>query len=236
MLKRFIRCALASLVLVAAAAHAQTIAQWTFESTGVTGTTGTDFTYGAADTGIQTAGSSETGHHASSSTVWSFAQGAASARGLSAEHWGVGDYFQFTLSTAGYANLVLSWDQIGSATGPRDFKLAYSTDGTNFIDFQTYTVTTQTWSTSSAPAGSHYSLNLSGVTALNNQPSVYFRLVDISMTSIGTAGTPGTVGTAGTSRLDNFTVTAVPEAGSWAMIASGSALLLGLQLARRRRA
>jgi hypothetical protein len=228
---------LATCAITASIARADTLADWTFENAGVASGTGTSFTYGSADSGVAAAGSSETGLHANSSS-WTFAAGPGSARALNANNWSQNDYFQFSLSSANYSGLSLGWDQMGSGTGPRDFALAYSTDGTNFTNFTTYTVSTVSWSSSqvSPPTASHYSFDLSGVTALNNQSTIYFRLVDNSTTAIN--GT-GTVGTSGTGRVDNFTVSAtaiaVPEPASFAMAVIGAGLLVGALRFRRSR-
>ena len=68
------------------------------------------------------------------------------------------------------------------------------------------------------------------MSALNNGSSVYFRLTDVSTTSIN----GGTVGTGGTDRIDNFTVTAdpVPEPSSVFLI--GGLGSLAFILVRRR--
>ena len=223
---------LAIFALAAFAAKADTLADWTFENTGIAGVTGSDFTYGPADTGVQTAGSSMTGHHASATSAWSFAAGPGSARSLSATGWAVNDYFQFSLSTANYQDLQIGFDARGSNTGPRDFSIAYTTDGSTFTNFNTYTVANVSWnSTQTAPpTASHYSFDLSAIDSLENQGTVYFRLIDNSTTSI----TGGTVSSGGTSAIDNFTVsaTAVPEPATIAMLTIGAGIMAG---AMRRR-
>ncbi len=132
--------------------------------------------------------------------------GNGSPNSWSVNHWAVGDYFQFQVSTLGIAGIQLAWDQNGSATGPRDFVLQYSTNGTSFTQFGSqYSLPSpvHTWSNSTFDAACHFSVNLSSVTAPDNVASVYFRLVDNSTTSIN----GGTVGTTGTGRVDNFLVT-----------------------------
>jgi hypothetical protein len=213
------------LSLTAASAQAATIAQWTFE-TSQPATSGSF----AAEIGSGSA----LGHHAGTSTYTS-PSGNGSAHSFSSNTWAVGDYYQFQVSSLGLSNIVLSWDQISSATGPKSFNLSYSTNGTDFTTFgTTYTVlanaSPNTWSSSSSNTASSYTFDLSSITAINNQSSVYFRLVDASTTSAN----GGTVATAGTDRVDNFTITAaaVPEPESYAMMLAG----LGLMgfIARRR--
>jgi hypothetical protein len=60
------------------------------------------------------------------------------------------------------------------------------------------------WTSGTVNSGHTRTLDLSGVSALNNQATVYIRLVDNATTSIG----GGTVATGGTGRVDNFKATA----------------------------
>lgn len=187
------------------------IVQWTFETCDVSLTAGTTpvITVGSAqaDVGTLTAGSSFSGFHSNASTVWSRPVGNGSGNAISSTHWGVGDYYQFQFSTTGYQDISLTWDHTGSGTGPRDFKVQYSTDGSTFIDAtgvnSTYMVTNETWS--SMGAGNPLSkrtLDLSLVSAIQNAAIVYIRLVNSTTTSVN----GGTVAIGGTSRVDNFTV------------------------------
>ena len=52
----------------------------------------------------------------------------------SSNQWQIGDYYQFQVSTVGQSQIGLVFDQTSSATGPRDFKVQYSTNGTTFTD------------------------------------------------------------------------------------------------------
>jgi len=72
-----------------------------------------------------------------------------------------------------------------------------------------------------------YSFDLSSVTAIDNSPNVYLRLIADSTVSAG----GGTVGTGGTDRVDNVTVSVVPEPATLALLGLG---LGGLAIARRR--
>src|SRR5262249_48929727 len=156
-----------------------------------------------------------TGLHASAATVWSNPAGNASAKSVSSDHWAVGGYYQFSFSTSGYTAITITWDQLGSGTGPRHFKAQYSTNGPTTADASgtnsTYVVTNEGWSSSGSPkAASRRTLDLSGVAALANQSTVFIRLVDNSTTNIN--GT--TVATAGTGRVDNFTVNGTATGGT----------------------
>ena len=217
--------------------NAQTIATWTFETSqpGVVSLpaapgAGVAFTNLTPEVGAGTG----TALHVGAAT-YSSPAGNGSARSFSVNTWAVGDYFQFSVSTVGFTGISLSFDQDGSTTGPSTFQLAYSTDGTTYNNFgSTYVIPSGVvWTAGSAnPAGNtSFAYDLSAVTALNNAPNVFFRIIDSSTTSI--AG--GTVGTGGTDRVDNFSVfvTPVPEPSTIALaVISGVA---GLVAFRRRR-
>lgn len=100
--------------------------------------------------------------------------------------------------------LSLSWYQTSSNTGPANFDLAYSTDGTTFTQFGTYAVTNDSWSSSSPPAVGPKSFDLSGITTLDNAATVYFRLRVVDTVAVNDSA----VATTGTCRVDDFTVMA----------------------------
>lgn len=217
--------AVVAMSINASAVSADTLAHWTFETS--LPTSSGPF---AAEVGSGVA----TGFHASASAVYSNPTGDGSAESFSSNFWAVGDYYQFQVNTLGYTDVMLSWDQVSSSTGPRDFKLSYSVDGSAFSDVQSYSVRSNSspaWSSLSRAGLDVYSFDLSSLSTLDNQASVYFRLVDIS--TISASG--GTVGTSGTDRVDNFLVTAapVPEADTYAFMAVGLGLL-GLMMRRRK--
>lgn len=172
-------------------------------------------------------------------SIWTSPVGNGSARALSGSFWAVGDYFQFEASTTGYRDVSVSFDQTSSGTGPREFKLQYSIDGTSFTDVGNYKVLQNTttggrtsWNSNSTFLQSAYSISfpLSGTTAVNDRASVFFRLTMWDTP----AANGGPVNTVGTSRIDNFTVTAtaVPEPATYATLAGVS--LVGLAAWRRR--
>ncbi|HEV7700245.1 MAG TPA: VCBS repeat-containing protein [Pyrinomonadaceae bacterium] len=188
---------------------ATVLALWTFETAPPPDTTdSTTCPTVAADSGALVAGSLFSAVHGNAATDWTTPTGNGSANSVSANTWGVADYFQFKFSTTGYTGISVAWDQISSSTGPRDFKVQYSTDGTNFTDAtgtnSTYVVlvnaSPNTWNGTTPVAASSYTLDLSGVTALNNQPTVYVRLALTSTASAGGA----TIAAGGTGRIDNF--------------------------------
>jgi hypothetical protein len=197
----------AGLMMTGLQASAQTkIAQWTFETSqpGVVALPAAPganayLTNIAAEFGNGTA----SGLHRGSAT-YSSPAGNGSSHSFSANTWtNVGDFFQFAVSTIGVTNLGISFDQVGSATGPKDFKVMYSTDGVTFTQFGSpYVVLLSAWSAATPQPGTSYTNDLSSITSLANVPVVYFRLVVNSSTSIN----GGTVAASGTDRIDNFTV------------------------------
>lgn len=182
-----------------------TIAEWTFESLPTmsykpgAGVATTNF---PAEIGQGMA----SGFHSGDST-YSSPVGNGSAKSLSSNTWtnDPGDYYQFEVSTVERENISISFDQMGSNTGPGDYYLAYSTDGVNFTQFgDTYRIANDSWSGSGErKAGSYHSFDLSSVTAINNAPTVYFRVVCASSTSINN----GTTASGGTGRIDNVAIT-----------------------------
>jgi hypothetical protein len=209
-----------SMVLVATAvfcgragATNDVISQWTFETASPGGTTTTNGPWGA-EFGLAGGfpASQATGVHATAST-WSSPAGNGSSKCFSVTNWAAGDYWQFqTDSTVsgGLSNIGLQVDQTSSTTGPRDFTLSYSTNGTTFTNFANYSIqpnANPAWSSAGAvaPLGlDTYDFNLSSITALNNFSTIYFRLTAASPLVAAQQGS--TPAATGTSRVDNVTV------------------------------
>jgi hypothetical protein len=200
-------------------AQAATIAGWTFES--LTASTTPSATIGPipAEVGAGTA----FGTHASAATVYSTPAGNGSPKSLSSNQWAIGDYYEFRASTVGQTDIVVSYDQTRSGTGPNGWNFQYSTDGTTFTTFAAnYTLSGAAFSsgaTISGTPGVNFQFDLSAVDALEGLPTAYFRITDSSA-----AG-----GTAGTARVDNVFITSggIPEpAALGLMTAAGAALAL----------
>jgi MYXO-CTERM domain-containing protein len=192
-------------------------------------TTGSNYTYGAADLGAHTSGTSLSGFHTASATTttWTSPAGNGSTYSLSSNNWTTGDYYQVSMATTGYSDISVSWDQTRSGTGPSAFSLTMSTDGgANFTTLlASYTVVqaglagtgTTSWNTITNQTG-FTTTTIVGISAAN-QGNVLFRFSSLATTSA-----------AGTNRVDNISVTGtIPAPGAAALIG-----LAGL-VARRRR-
>ena len=165
-------------------AKADVIADWTFQSALSTnniigaGLTPSGTQSGVlADIGTGTASAS----HATAGSAWSSPAGNGSTNSWSVNNWSVGDYFQFQVSTLTFQNINVSFDQTSSGTGPRDFGLYYSTNGTIFTQFgANYSVLANAapntpWSVTTQNSAYSFSFDLSAITALNNSAADYFR-------------------------------------------------------------
>lgn len=219
-----------AVIATASAASADVIAGWSMPTAVAAATTGTNYTYGAADLGALTSGTSLSGFHTASATTWSSPAGNGSTYSLSSNNWSTGDYYQVSMATTGYSDISVSWDQTRSSTGPAAFSLTMSTDGgANFTTLlASYTVVqaglagsgTSTWSTTTNQTG-FTTTTVVGISAANKS-NVLFRFSSLSTTS-----------SAGTGRVDNISVTgavvAVPSPGAVTLVG-----LAGL-VARRRR-
>lgn len=226
---------------VASAANAQILTQWNFNfgndaNTG-TGTlspaigTGTASLVGGATATFASGDASggSTDPNVGDDSAWNLTTWAAQGTGSGTRG------AQFAVSTLGFTNVVVTWDQRHSNTVSKYFQFQYSTDGSTF---------SSTGLTNSgifeATAGDTWfnnrSVDLTGVAGVANNANFAFRVVAIFAPSTSTyvASNPtGTYGTTGTSRFDMVTVSAapVPEPASIAAIGLGIASLV----ARRRK-
>lgn len=187
------------------------LAQWTFE-TSHPDSSGPF----AAENGIFAGTSQASGFHAAAnSTTYSSPDGAGSDHSYSSKNWSVNDYYQFTTSTLGYEDVKVSFEAGSTGSGPKNFDLAYSTDGSTFSIFTSCSIlnysdaSNPSWDASmSATDAAFYALgfDLSSIAALNNQSTIYLRLIDHDTASAG----GGTVSGGGYSRVDDFSITARP--------------------------
>lgn len=209
---------IAALVLIASvsSAKAAIIAHWTFE-TSVPTTAGPH----AAELGDNAgAGSAATGFHAGA-TTYSNPVGNGSLESFSSTNWATDDHYQFTTSTVGYTLIALEWCQSRSGTGPADFRVEGSTDGTNYSTLlASYTVlSTPSWSSNPANAQPSTCYAVNAPASFDNQATVFFRLTSNV-----------TVASGGTSRVDDVKIVTVPEPATMSLLVIGALAAL-----RRRR-
>jgi hypothetical protein len=113
---------------------------------------------------------------------------------------------QFSASTVGKQNIVISWDERVSNTGSKYVRLQYITNGAAFFDFPTTT------SINAATVFESKTNNLSGFAGVNNNPNFAFRIVaEFESSAANTVnsnyvGASGSYGTGGTIRFDMVTV------------------------------
>jgi hypothetical protein len=241
-MKRILTPAIALTALGLATAKGDILADWTFETS--LPTTSGPF---SPESGLQTATAQAS---AFGLGTISTPAGDGSAHSFSANGWTVGGYFQFSLNTVGYNNVLVSFEQTSSNTGPRDFNFQYSTDGgTTFLTdnplsggqspgsspYQVFPNAAlfgnTAWSASTFQGAFQFSIDFTPITALNNASTVIFRVVDADTTAAN-SGSP--VAASGTDRIDDFLVSAtpIPEPSSLALGLAGG--FLGLLTLRRK--
>ena len=130
--------------------------------------------------------------------------------------WEAGSrYWQISLSTQNYKNIQLSFQTRSSGTGPRDFKVEYSTSGAlTFNDFANNTY---------ANTGSLTNHTIALPTEAENRGTLLVRFTMANTTSVG----GGTVAGTGTSNINNIVVTGTKTDGT--TIAQARALSVGTQ-------
>ena len=210
-----------AVLALGATSQAVNIASWTFETS--VPTTGGPH---AAEAGVNAASSFASGFHSNSAVVYSNPAGNGSLESFSSDRWDtIGDYYQFSFSTAGYQNVTFGWDQAKSNTGPADFTLQVSVNGGGFNTLSSYTVlasgTTGPGVWGSTTYLADYTFAPLALTGSNNAANVTVRLV--SSTAVASTGT---------NRVDNVFVNAdaVPEPATMAIVGLGIAAV-----ARRKR-
>ncbi len=110
-------------------------------------------------------------------------------------------YWQIEVNTLGYKNATISSQQYSTNTGPRDWKLQYSSTGPlgTFTDLvSTITLGNAVWNTTAVN-------NVALPASCQNNPSVVLRWMQTSFTNT-TGGEMTVPSTGGTSRIDNILV------------------------------
>jgi hypothetical protein len=222
--------ALVALAGIAAVANADVITQWDFN--GTAGTTTPNVGSGTASlVGGTTAtfangnanGGSTDPNTSASNFGWNITTFAA--QGQDSGNRGV----QFLVSTLGYTNIIVTFDQRHSNTSSRFYAGQYTVDGTNWVTATTFEGNAgDTWFNGRT-------IDLSAVSAANNNANFGVRVVAVFATGTNayTASTStSTYAATGTARFDMVTVNGdvIPTPGAVALAGFG-----GLLAARRRR-
>ncbi|MDA0803922.1 MAG: hypothetical protein O2819_09280 [Planctomycetota bacterium] len=177
--------------------------------------------------GDLTAGSMLSGFHTLATTVWSSPAGNGSQYSFSSNRWTAGSYYQVALSTTGYNDISISWDQTRSGTGPSSFELFASNDGgSNWTSITAYTVmqaggsgtNTTSWNSTT---GQSVFTNTASVGGASDTSTVLFQFRSL-VTGAST----------GTNRIDNIVISGnlVPAPGALALLG-----VAGLLTGRRRK-
>jgi len=126
----------------------------------------------------------------------------------------------FGVSTAGFANIIISFAIQGTSTGFNSNQFQYTLDGVSWTSFGSpFTPPTAFGSTPVV-------LNLSGISGLDDNPNAAFRIVFNGSTT-----------STGNNRLDNFvvegTTATIPEPTTVLLLLTGFTGLLGLKRKRQ---
>jgi len=216
--------AVAAIAAFAGTASATDLALWTFESS-VPVSAGPF----QAEGGVNALTSNASSNNADG--TFSNPVGNGSFESFSSNGWAVGDYYEFTTSTSGYTSIILSFDQVSSGTGPRDFSVFYSVNGGGFLSAGTYAVLANAapnpvW-TSGGARNALYT-NTFALPGADNAASVVVRLFNSTTASANGGSVAGT----GTSRVDNVLIEGtIPTPGTMGLLG-----LAGVAAIRRRRA
>lgn len=152
-----------------------------------------------AESGLHAATSFASISHADALATHSIPTGNGSHNAWSSNFWRLNDAYLFHTSSSGFESLTISFDQTRSSTGPRNFRLDFTLDGTLWTPITTYVVSALPWSpTTWLPASSFGPFPLP--TLADNQPSLTLRLLN---TTTGSAPS-------GTNTIDNIHLSATP--------------------------
>jgi IPT/TIG domain len=191
------------------------ITQWNFNGSTTTPSLGTGTAQAIGGTVIKTYTAGSPTDPLGAGGVGNFAWTLDTWTGGATETAGV----QVNVSTEGKGSIVVSWDAYPSSTGPKYYRLLYTSDGS--VATPVWTPYTATGSGTESglyvnPVGASWTIqnqaDLSGVPALQNNPNAAFRLVSAyapNTSAYAAAQSGSTAGSGGTLRLDMLTVSGV---------------------------
>jgi hypothetical protein len=188
----------------ASAQTAVTITQWTFESSNLTPAVGAGT---ASYAGGTTLSGFNSGNPSGTSTVaWNVTT--YPAQGTNSKTAGV----QFAVSTVGYEDITVTYAHRHSNTSANTSVVRYSTDGgATFTDAQTFTFTPA--ATGTGDTWYQRSVDLSAITALDNNANVIIRIVSAfdpgTNTQYLASRSTSSYGTTSTWRFDDVTMKGV---------------------------
>ena len=186
-----------SLVLFISAVSAVTLAEWDFEDSDL-----------IVDTGTGTLSLSD-----SRTATYFTGNSPSSLIGMSSTDWDVADrYIELSIDTTGYEDLILKFDYQASGTGPANFQIQYSSDGTTFTNLGSTTTIPGAFT-----ANPMSTFDFSSITTIDNNVNTEFRIL---VPSAGVAS-----GSSGTFRIDNLVIEGTepePEPVTCGSITEGS--------------
>ena len=191
------------------------ITQWNFNESSTAPSSGTGTAQETGGTVVKPYVSGSPTDPLGAGGVGNFAWTLQSWLGGSTETAGV----QFNVSTVGKGSIVVSWDAYPSNTGPKYYRLLYTTDASAVSPVWVAYNATGSGTESGLyvnPAGGSWTIqnqaDLSGVPALQNNPNAAFRLVSAhapGTSAYAAANSTSTAGSTGTLRFDMVTVSGV---------------------------
>jgi hypothetical protein len=125
------------------------------------------------------------------------------SRAINSNRWNNSQdsYWLIDFSTVGFEHLTVSSKQYGSLTGPKDFELQYSIDGTTWLTVPHSTITVEyNWLRGQVN-------QLSLPEKLNNRETVFLRWLNTSEEAVGIGYS---LSTTGSNRIDDIVITGRP--------------------------
>jgi hypothetical protein len=153
---------------------------------------------------------------------------------------------QFAVSTAGYQDIQVSWDQRHSNTSSRFWALLYTTDGATWNTFSATGAGTDSGLYAGVTGDTWFNqrtADLSGIAGVNDNPNFGIRIVASfapGLTTYAASSPTGTYATSGTARFDMVTISgsisAIPEPSSVLLTAAVACGYLSRRSWRRKTA